>query len=104
MSRAGWQVVRKVSVVLTCILILDWLVLIGGTVFLAITTDRGAVARFLLSHSESADGAESFWTPTHFVLEMILMALFTVGAWLLSQHAQRHLQSNGKLPAVQSET
>jgi hypothetical protein len=99
MSRVGWQVIRKISVVVTALLVLGWLVLIGGVIFFALTADRGTVVRFLLVRSTSDDGPPSYWTPMHFVLEKILIALFTLGAWLLSQHAQRHLRSSTQNPA-----
>jgi len=102
MSRTGWQVIRKISVVLTALLLLQWLVLIGGIVFLAATTDRATVVRFLLVRSTSDDGPPTFWTPTHFILERILIALFTLGAWLISQHAQRHLKAMPAKPSAPS--
>jgi hypothetical protein len=96
MSRAGWQVTRKVSIVLTSLFVLHWVLLIGGTIFLAVVGGRDAVIRFL----RSDDG-----TLIPFALKQGLFLLLTLATWLISQHAQRHVHpSKNELSAAPSKT
>jgi len=89
MSRTGWQVVRKTSLIFTSFFVAYWLLMIAVAIFIVATDGPDKFISFL----RSSDGAEGSWSSMNFAIQQVLVLLLTLGAWLLSQHSQRHLKS-----------
>jgi hypothetical protein len=90
--RRTWVVLaRKVSVVVLSVMILYWLILIGGLIFLGATEGKVWVIRFL----RDAGGAMPTgpWDPTRGAMKLVTILLVTVVRGIVAVRSRKRIES-----------